>query len=355
MNHSIAPLLTAFRSATGGDLLVVASVFTPYQLLFFERLWEVLRDRPLFVLDSRPERYRLGRPPRFGEAVHIESLPLTGKVNDPEQAVLVRRGIEAAERFVDSKPFAFVCGSYQWSINSAFYYRHRDNSDCSFFLSEEGLSSYLDIRPSRRERWRDLVRETVSRLRGFPPRPMIQGHPLGHDLPELKGIILGIAHPPEGGTRQRPFLLLPPDHTEGMAYSPDAALLIGQPYVQELGEARLAQLAATIHQDLARRGFRRIAFKPHHFQLEAEVAIYTAQGFDLINPPLAVEEMIPQSEFRTLAGFNSTALLTAKSLFGDSVHAIAYDPSRIVPRHEGRNEEAVEAIFREAGVEIIRL
>lgn len=350
-HHRDDPIVSAFCESDYSRP-IVASIFTPYQLLFFERLRAHLPAGPLLVLDSRPERFRTGRPPLLGDAT-IVPLALTGQVNSAHQAGLIREGLTAIDRFAGGDGFAFVCGSYQWPINAAILHHQHRNPRFAPFLIEEGLSTYLDIVPSPRERWRNLAREAVARLRRFPPRARVVGHPLGHDLPGLRGIIVGIA-PLDTGSR-RPYLTLPTAQGGQVRFTPDGAILIGQPYLRELGAARLGQLAGAMHTDLRSRGFERIAFKPHHFQPEEERALYRDAGFELIDPPLAVEEMIAASPFRTVVSFNSTALLTVKSLFGNGVHAIAYDPTRIVPRHESRDPAEVEQLFRAAGVEITSL
>jgi hypothetical protein len=335
----------------GRPQAIVASVFTPYQLLFLERLCAISPIPRILVLDARAERFRSGRSPQIAGA-EVIALNLTGKVNDPEQAVLVRRGIAAVERFADGGDVTFLAASYQFPINNVAYRAHRHDPKWRFCLIEDGLSTFIGVHPSPRERLRNAVREVVARLRGFPARLSIPGHPLGLDLPAIRAIFVGVDRLPTS-PRARPYVTLPPPAAAGLTYTPDAALMVGQPYAAELGLDVLRSVIAQSPTDLQRRGCTRIAFKPHHFQSPAEVAIYTDLGFEIVDPPITVEELIPASPFRTIAAINSTALLTTRSLFGDAVRAIAYAPSAVRPRHERRDPREIEAVFAAAGVEIV--
>ena len=182
-----------------------------------------------------------------------------------------------------------------------------------------------------REAIRNVVREAVARLRGFPARAAIRGHPLGLDLPELRAIFIGVDRLRSSSNRRRPYLPLPSSDDARIEYTPDAALLVGQPYAGEVGLEQIGRVVAHIAADLRARGYRRLACKPHHFQGADELALYRDAGFEIVDPPTTVEEMIAESEFRTVAAINSTALLTVKSLFGDGVRAIAYAPSAFRP------------------------
>ena len=339
-------------SVDAADLPLVLSVFTPYQLLFVERLCGLIAPRPLLLLDSRPEAFRRGREPRL--PAETIALALTGKVNDARQAALVRQGAAAVDRFAGGAPFGFLNASFQWPINNVVYTRHRRDPNAHFFLIEDGLSSYLEIRPSWREAIRNVGREAVARLRGFPRRRRIPGHPLGLDVPEIEAIFLGAERMP-GGPGHRRYFTVPHRADRMLAPGDGSALFVGQPYLKTYGEPAMRRFLAAAAAWLRADGIGRIAFKPHHYQDADEVLLYADAGFEVVNPPLTVEEMIADSPFRTIAAINSTALLTTRSLFGGTIRAIAFSPTRFRPAHERRRMSELEAVFAQAGVEIVDL
>jgi hypothetical protein len=334
----------------GALLPVVAHVFTPYHLLFLERLWSLIEDRPLLLVDGRPDRFRDSRPPALPNA-RILSLPLNGQVNSPVQAAMIRDVIAEVDRFTGGGPFAHITASYQWPAANILFTRHRRDPRARFLLMDDGLSTYISVRPSVRERTRNIPREIVSRLRGFPRRSFVSGHPLGLDIAEIEAIFIGTQRPPSAPAH-RNYISLPPS-SETIRFTPDAVLFVGQPYAAYYPEEQIYRTIDWIGRDLASRGFRRMGFKPHHFQRRDEIERYLALGFELVDPPVPVEEMLVQSEFRTIASINTSALLTTRSLFGDAIHAIAYAPAAYKPHQESRDMAEVEAIFRLAGVEVM--
>lgn len=342
-------LVDAF-SYDGALLPLVASVFTPYQLLFLERLWTQIEPRPLLILDSRGDRFREGRPPAIAGA-QVISLSLTGAATDPSQVALIQQGIAAAEAFVADRRFVFTASSYQWPLNIGLYSKQRRNPRCRFLLVDDGLSTYLEIKRSMHELGRNFAREMLLKWRGLPARASYPGHPLGHDIPELHSIIVGLSDLPPQRGRRRYFSLTPSDGA--LTYTSDACLFIGQPYLRDYDARKLRPFIERIGADLSGRGFKRIGFKPHHFQSGQEIDYYLSMGFELVDPPIPVEEMIADSGFRTIASINSSALLTTRSLFGEGVRAIAYGPSVFKPAQEKRDLREVESIFRRAGVEIV--
>lgn len=344
-------LTSMMIGSNGQPMAVIVSIFTPYQLLFLERYWAELGPRPLLILDSRAPKHRAARKPRIpGEVMELD---LTGKVNDPDQALLVRQAATAAEDFAQRHRVCFICGSYQWPVNTTIFHRNRKNPDWIFMLQDDGLSTYLNLRPSPREKFRNIIREIVARVRGFPARTMVQGHPLGHDLPGLSAIILGLepAHDTPGKGK---VIVLPPQ-SQAVSYDGHAALFVGQPIIKDYGRDRLQPFLQQVAADLRARGYSRLAFKPHHFQPEEEIGLYLSAGFELFDPPLPVEEVIAESAFRTIAAVSSTALLTCKALFGDEVKAIAFNLTRFPPAHEKRDMTEVQALFQRAGVELVEL
>jgi len=340
-----------FSDREGDPLPIVSSIFTPYQLLLFERIMALVPDRPLLLIDSRPARYRDGRKPAIPPE-QVRSLDLTGKVIDAEQARLVRQGLDEVSRFVGRKPFVFLCASYQRQFNTVLFTRYRTTGQARFLMMDDGLSTFLDPKSTRGEHVKNIGREIASRLRGYPKRRIFGGHPQGLDLPELSGILLSLdARPP--GKEHRPYVVLPTGASSLDAGDPKQVLFVGQPYSIAYSWEVLDPLIRAIASDLRARGFERIAFKPHHFQPQEEVDRYLSQGFELIDPPIPVEEMIAGSQFRTIASINTTALLTTRALFGEAIHAIAYNPASFKPAQEQRDIREVEALFRRAGVEIV--
>lgn len=334
-------------------LPIVASVFTPYQLLFLERIWALIEPRPLMILDSRPQRFRSGRPPAI-PADRLIDLDLTGKVNDRGQAALVRRGVQQVAAFTGDRPFAFLSASLQWPINNVLYTRYRRDPRCRCLLIDDGLSTYLDLRPSRRERTRNIAREIVARLKGFPARSFFAGHPLGLDAPRIDGILIGAAQAPHGRTG-RTYIPLPHDAATGPALPRDKVMFVGQSYSSGYSSVTLDATIAAIHEDLRARGFARPVVKPHHFQGGDEIERYLRAGFELLESSITVEEIVARRDFGTIASINSTALLTCKSLYGDRLEALAYNPTAFQPSHEHRDMAEVEAIFHRAGVTIVDL
>ncbi len=343
--------------AEGNDELpVIASVMTPYQLLFLEQIWTHLPTRPMLLIDGRPANHRAARPPRLQGLTQYLELDLTGQVNSQEQARLVRQAMAEAERFAGGMPVLFACASYQAPVNNAIYTRHRQDRSWHFLLFEEGLSTYLALSPTIRERLRNVAREAVSRLRRFPRRTLFGGHPQGLDLPELRAIIVVDGQTPPGRSAQR-LVALPSGGGTELTFNPDNVLFAGQPFVSAYGfdPELIRACAAEIFADLKNRGFKKIAFKAHHFQSAEDAQIYLDEGFELYESPLPLEEMIAQSEFRTIASVNTTALLTARSLYGEAVQSIAYSPADLGPHYERRDMNEVIEVFRRGGVEIVHL
>ncbi|MDT0575729.1 hypothetical protein RM533_05980 [Croceicoccus sp. F390] len=357
----VRALIALFADATGDPLTIVASVFTPYQLLLFRRIHDLLPGRPVLLIDSRPRAYRLRHPADLTGAA-VLPMELTGAVTDRTQAELVNEAMAAIGRFCGADPFVFLCASFQRHFNTVAYTRLRRRPDVRLLLMDDGLATFLDQGTTPRERARNLARELVARIRNLPARATVRGHPLGLDLAEVQGIILSMhvgaparskACSATGGGRR--YFLLPQQTATLPEGDASKALFIGQPYRDVYGDAILDPMIEAICADLAGRGFTTIAFKPHHFQSDKEIARYLAHGMVLDDPPCAVEEMIAHSPYRTIASINTTALLTVRALLGDEVSAIAYDPAAFKPAQDTRDILEVEALFRQGGVEIVNV
>lgn len=342
-----------FSGNDGAPLPIVASIFTPYQLLMLERIMETLPPRDVLVIDARPARFRDGRAPRIPGARYL-ACDLSGKVIDGGQARLVRDLLVEVANFRADRPIAFLCASFQRHFNTVALRHWRGDGGVRWVLMDDGLSTFLDLGTAWTERLRNFVREALAGLLGYPRRASIPGHPLGLDIPGLAGIILSLDARPERD-HGRPYVLLPPSRATLGPGDPAKALFIGQPYAMNYGWKRLEPLIAGVVADLRARGLTDLAFKPHHFQKREEIDRYLAHGFQLVDPPVPVEEMIATSPYRAIASINTTALLTAKALFGDAVTAIAYDPTAFKPPQEKRDLHQVSALFAKAGVEIVSL
>lgn len=346
-----AGLAAIFAGDDGAPLPIVASVFTPYQLMQCERIVTGLPPRPVLLIDGRSPAIRSQRPACIPGAEMLAA-DLTGEVLNRDQARLAMSTLDQAAQFVGGKPFVFLCASFQRHVNTLALTRwHRDPA-ARLVLMDDGLSTFLDAHPSPQERAKNALRESIARLRGFPARRAISGHPLGLDLPGLHAILLSIDARPDRPTR-RPYAILPPAHREIAAGDPAMALFIGQPYAQSYGWDRIDALVDAVVADLTARGHTRLGFKPHHFQPRDEIDRYLARGFELVESSAALEEMIGASPYRTIASVNTTALLTARALYGDAIRAIAYAPTAFKPPQESRDLAEVEALFRRAGVEVV--
>lgn len=338
-----------FRFA-GGDQAIVASVFTPYQLLFLERVLAQVTPRPTLIIDQRPEKYRIQRPPApFGEVVGVS---LTGKVIDPAQQALMRETLAAVERFAAAGPITFLCSSLGWAFNNAVFTRWRRSETVRFALLEDGLSTYLAAGQSRRGQLRNLAREALGRARGYVPRTLFGGHALGLDLPEVRAILVGSDLVAQD--RARRYVTVPPiDGAGHVPRDPAAALFVGQPYLRDYGEAAIVAFIDKARAYLNGQGITRLEVKPHHFQTMDEIRLYLDRGFTLLDPPVTVEELIGASTHGAIASCNTTALMTSKSLLGPAIRSIAFSPAAFRPAQETRDPAEVVAVFRRFGVEVV--
>ncbi len=345
--------LRALIARDGSRPVIVASVFTPYQLLVLERILGEAGAFDGLVIDQRPEKFRRNRPADVPGAQVIEA-SLTGSVVQADQRRLLRETLSRIETFVGERRFVFMCASFAWGLNNLVLARFRRRGRARFVMIEDGLSTYIEAGQAAQGRLRNLAREVVRRLKGEPARALYSGHSLGLDLPEVEGIVTGSPDVPHAPGRN--FVVLPPAAIDEAApRDPGAVLFVGQPYLRDYGEGAIRRFAERSAAFLRNRGATRIDFKPHHFQTSGEIGLYLDQGFALYDPPMAVEEVIGASDHRVIASCNTTALITGRILLGGAIEAIAFDPTTFRPAQETRDPADVEALFRRFDVEIVHL
>ncbi|WP_448658015.1 hypothetical protein ACPVPU_11170 [Sphingomonas sp. CJ99] len=347
-----ADLNDCFADAAS-DAPIVASVTTPYQLMFLERLVAVLAPRPMLLIDQRPAKFRDGRAPRLGDA-KIISLTIDGNVMQPENLARIRDAMARIEAMVGDRPFTFLCASLAWPFNNMVYTRWRRRPGVRIALSEDGLSTYLRSGQSGNWMLRSIALELIGRVRGAPARTLFSGHPLGLDQPDVRTIFVGSDRvvPTDGGDRYR---VVPPDARLAQAGSrdPARAVFVGQPYLRDYGAPRMAAFVDHALGWLRGQGVSTIHIKPHHFQSPEEIALYTDRSCILVDPPVPIEEMIGDSDYGVIASANSTALMTVKSMLGDTIRSVAFDPAAFRQIQERRDPADILAVFRKFGVEVI--
>jgi hypothetical protein len=348
------PVFDAPFSIAGHDAPIAVSIHTPYQLLFLERLLACVSPRPTLIVDQRPEKYRLGRKPQT-PGVQVLEAAITGRLTDPDQQRLMREVLDRIDAFANHGAFTFVCPSFGWPFNNIALTRWRRRGDVRFAIIEDGLSTYLQTSQSWKWQLRNLALEIVGRVRGYLPRTLFGGHPLGLDLGEVQAIFVGsdLVIPERGSER---YIAVPPLAGQAeVQRDPAAALFVGQPYLRDYGEDAIVAFIDKAFAWLRSQGVTRMALKPHHFQTPEEIALYLDRGCTLLDPPVTIEELIGGSDYGILASSNTTALMTTKSMLGPAIRTVAINPTAFSQRQETRDPAEVVAIFRRFGVEVVEL
>lgn len=327
--------------------LMAISIFTPFQAMVAERIIHDFTPAKVIIFDQRSEgiRNQLPFPRDLGEVIELN---VSGRAMDRSQQKLFADVLLDLEKRTAGN-FTFVASSYEWSFNNAILRHFRKRS--RFYAMEDGLSTYLNLRRSLRGLAREVAREVAVRARGFTPRYIVPGHPLGLSLQEMKGVFIlsewvgEAAHMP-------PSILLSKPSKSSRQRDFEEALVVGQPYMRDYGVAAMKQQAERMHRLLKSEGVKAIRFKPHHFQSADEIKVYLDTGMRLVETPLPLEAYFESDRAGVIAGINSTALITSKTLFGDEIRAMAVDPLSFKPPKERRCSREVLELFRRAGVEV---
>lgn len=278
------------------------------------------------------------------------SPPVGGTVRGAGAAC--RAALRSVESIVGpSGRAAVVLSDIQWPLNNAVWGAivRPSRGRVVYHAFPDGIGSLV----LARRRWRQHARDGVKMVRGLAggaPYFPYKGDRMGLERAERIYSLLPDAIP-ELRARTVPIPLLPSTSEA----SEDACLFLGQPYDRYIPHARyeaIARAAATLARSL---GYRRLLYKPHPLEQTAiGRTVFESQGFEVLQDPRAVEELLLERPLACVVSFNSSGLAHLRLLLGDSVRCVAVQSDTVAGYLNVTAEVAAQfrRVFELCGVEV---
>ena len=212
----------------------------------------------------------------------------------------------------------------QWPLNNAVYgafisgerAAKRRARLCNF---PDGIGNLQVVYPNWQQRMKDVAKVVLGSL-GRAPYTMYRGDILGLELSDVVYSLLPEAIP-SLGERVVPIPRIP---RTALATEADACLFLGQNYDYFMNARQFGDYAARAATATRALGYDRLYYKPHPLErVDAAVAAFRQQGFEILQDSRTVEEMFLERQMACVVSFNSSALAHLKLFFGDCVRCVS--------------------------------
>jgi|GEM_PF-1389503 len=311
----------------------------------FERSINVLMvDSPTLPMDAGGGRW--GSAIRLDPAVGPSVRGAKPRLQDALRSV--------SNFVVDASVARLFVANVQWPLNNVLFGRwprmvgSAEQQRCNY---PEGIGSLRLVYPNWGQKMRDLLKSMSGLLGGVYYYPL-RGDLMGLEASDrIYSLMPGLVP----SALQEKVVAIPLFETGTVSVKSDTLLFLGQfdKAVPTNARKALARHAAEVCREL---GYGHYLYKQHHYRESAEQRdVFLGQGFELLDDPRPVEQLLADRPVACVASFVSSALVHLKMMFGDSIRCLACYPEefgRYGRMNQGQEQELI-AIFRRCGVEIV--
>jgi len=327
-------------------------VHTPFQNYIANHMvsnMTELRSSDNYIIIDMDRKVKVNK--NLWDEVFVFSPPI-GKnylVNFAERKKFLK---EIQNRFVNYSRVNIFLANVFYPFNNAFFGLARKDKLNKYVLCNfpEGIANLIFVPIDKKTYLKNFIKYSLGVIIGFPYQLFsgdISGIKYADKIYSLIPSML-----PEQLNKQKNIIEIPKLTSRVLEQKEESCLILGQSNFDNIPNYK--SLIKKVVEYCNSLGITKIYYKPHHYENYSISYNYKELGCVIIKTNEPIEEYFLSHPINYVVGFNSSALLNLKYLFGNFVSCISFK-GNITANYNGFSHkwELAKSLYKELGVEIV--